>query len=648
MKRRALRLGLVAAPIACMMHCSGPVERAAPGEASRPGAPRLEVIVGRPDEPIVLRGPEGVGVSMTLVGARGPTWSQASPLGGGVRFVRHEGAFEDFVEVAARPARARLSYELGLDGVAAVRAIEGVVELLDSRGAPRLRMAPPRMRTRAGDERPVAAELAGCTVERDARPPWGRPHPAPGASTCTLHLSWEARDDEYPLWVDPAWVAGPNMVALRSLHRAVRLDDGRVLVVGGQKSPDPGAELYDPATSSWATVAGAARHGVFATATKLADGRVLVAGGTDLSTHVRFENLDVYDPKAGAFAAVTPFVAGRAGHSATLMQDGRVLFVGGFVTLDVTKEVLAYEPDVGLRSAPPLPGPRGHHAAALLPDGRVLVTGGETCCDSMPFAPLASSLLFDPKGGGWTAGPPLLEARYDHTLDRLADGTLVVAGGSTEVFDKGQLASVEAIDPGLSAWGSVGFFAVPRSSHRTALMPNGRLLVAGTFGPDFTATSVRLTEQVDGARRRVDPMPNLGEARSGATVTTLADGRALVAGGGGIDRGSRTSELLGTPLGAACGADECTNGFCVEGVCCASEVPCKVLADAGPAPPDASVADAGADAATIPPDTPRTSYHACSAGAPSGSRGAAPVGLAALGPLGFLLARRQRRRRRRV
>lgn len=645
---RLARLVGLLAPIACMMHCSGraPAERSeAPSTvASQARAGRLDATIGRPDEPVVLRSASGLGVSLELLGARGSAWERASPLGGGVRFARRDGVFEDYVEVATPPARARLSYALGLVGVAAIRELEGVVELLDAGGAPRLRMAPPRLVTRDGAERAVAATIEGCTVDRDPAPPWGRPHAAPGAQTCSLHLSWEARADDYPLWVDPAWIAGPNMVALRSFHHAARLDDGRVLVVGGERSPDPSAELYDPATDTWATVAGASRHGVFLSLTKLADGRIVAAGGTDLTTDVRSRAIDLFDPKTGVFTAQAPFAVGRAGHSATLLRDGRVLFVGGFVTLDVTKEVLTYEPEGGLRAGPPLPAPRGHHGAVRLPDDRVLVAGGETCCDTLPFAPLASSVIFDPGAGSWSTGPSLLEPRYDCSADLLPDGTVIVAGGSTQFYEKGQLATVESLAPGQSSWSALGSFAVPRSSHRTALMPSGRLLVAGTFGPDFTATSVRLTERIDGTRRSVSPLPSLAEARSGATVTTLADGRALVTGGGAIDRGSRTTEVLGTPLGAACGPEDCANGYCVEGVCCPSEASCKG-SDAGA--PDASVSasDAGADASPAASEGDRTSYHACALGpVPASSKDRLALGAT----IALALAWWRRRRRPRV
>ena len=49
------------------------------------------------------------------------------------------------------------------------------------------------------------------------------------------------------------WIATGSMGTPRSGHTAVRLLDGRVLVVGGADSDenDTSAELYDPDTGTW-------------------------------------------------------------------------------------------------------------------------------------------------------------------------------------------------------------------------------------------------------------------------------------------------------------------------------------------------------------------------------------------------------------
>ena len=88
----------------------------------------------------------------------------------------------------------------------------------------------------------------------------------------------------------PAWKYTGSMAYARRLHTATLLPDGKVLVTGGsQGSEDPNstsknpayaAEMWDPATGTWSTMASntvlRAYHSI---ALLLPDGRVLSAGG---------------------------------------------------------------------------------------------------------------------------------------------------------------------------------------------------------------------------------------------------------------------------------------------------------------------------------------------------------------------------------
>lgn len=86
---------------------------------------------------------------------------------------------------------------------------------------------------------------------------------------------------------EPAWRYTTSMVAARRNVDAVLLPDGTVLVVGGNgsgnfTSPVLAAELFDPVTESWTTLAAQeAPRGYHSTALLLPDGRVLSAGQTN-------------------------------------------------------------------------------------------------------------------------------------------------------------------------------------------------------------------------------------------------------------------------------------------------------------------------------------------------------------------------------
>src|SRR5438105_4882481 len=112
-------------------------------------------------------------------------------------------------------------------------------------------------------------------------------------------------------------------------HTATLLPDGKVLVAGGSDASGSlsSAEIFDPAKASAgfrvvpATMGAArARH----TATVLNDGKVLIAGGDDAGT------AEIFDPATETFSSVLMAMAApRIGHTATLFSDDSVLLAGG-------------------------------------------------------------------------------------------------------------------------------------------------------------------------------------------------------------------------------------------------------------------------------------------------------------------------------
>jgi len=115
-------------------------------------------------------------------------------------------------------------------------------------------------------------------------------------------------------------------------HTATLLEDGSVLVVGGQKSLSgklDNAEIFNSSTPSWSSAGTMAeKRGAGHTATLLEDGRVLVTGDSDEAL------AELYDPSTGQWSSTGVMVKARNWASATLLEDGRVLVAGG---LDATK-----------------------------------------------------------------------------------------------------------------------------------------------------------------------------------------------------------------------------------------------------------------------------------------------------------------------
>lgn len=145
----------------------------------------------------------------------------------------------------------------------------------------------------------------------------------------------EAAELYKPLIEEMAPLAQPAMKVPRYDHRAVRLPDGSVLIVGGRNASGPVRTLELFSLESGFQVQGELplSAGVTeSTVTLLPDGRVLLAGGRDVNGAVTDAAFIVrLDPIGGGLDVVTTdrLSIPRAGHQATVLCDGTVMVVGG-------------------------------------------------------------------------------------------------------------------------------------------------------------------------------------------------------------------------------------------------------------------------------------------------------------------------------
>lgn len=163
-------------------------------------------------------------------------------------------------------------------------------------------------------------------------------------------------------------------------YRSLRLQDGRVLVLGGEADLEinsAAVTLFNPLTRSWETKASAFQNGTAFTATLLPQGLVLVTGGkyADIPTQYARQTR-WYDPVLDVWTPTGDLATARSGHTATLMPDGSVMVIGG-VPESASRSIERLVPgsstwvSVGL-----LINGRVGHTATLLPNGSVLVVGG--------------------------------------------------------------------------------------------------------------------------------------------------------------------------------------------------------------------------------------------------------------------------------
>jgi len=117
-------------------------------------------------------------------------------------------------------------------------------------------------------------------------------------------------------------------------HTSTVLPGGNVLIAGGFENFDgtvvlASAELYDAAGASSTLTGTMATARAGHTATLLNDGEVLIAGGEDASQN-SLNSAEIYDPATGKFTVTGNLHLARVFHTATLLSSGKVLIAGGY------------------------------------------------------------------------------------------------------------------------------------------------------------------------------------------------------------------------------------------------------------------------------------------------------------------------------
>jgi hypothetical protein len=283
------------------------------------------------------------------------------------------------------------------------------------------------------------------------------------------------------------------------------LPGGKVLITGGIADTFAAlssAELYNPATGTWANTTPMNAAGTGLSATPLPGGSVLVAGfgGTTPA--------EVYNPAKATWTNTGPPAVSQGGFvTATLLQNGQVLVAGGG-----TAAAQLYNPATNAWTATgSMNAARQDPAAALLPNGDVLVTGGAAPNGGNS---LASAELYDPASGKWTTTGSMTDARFGATATALPDGTVLAAGGCSSCGNQPALSSAEFFSNGV--WFPVHSMTQPRVFQTATALPGGSVLVAGG-GPTFYAAAAGTAEVFTPALMSVNPAS--GPAGTKVTVT---------------------------------------------------------------------------------------------------------------------------------
>ena len=151
----------------------------------------------------------------------------------------------------------------------------------------------------------------------------------------------------------------------RAYAAAAPLPNGEVLISGGEATfnDDPAqpvqfwntAEIYDPSSGSFsaggAMTTARTRH----FAETMSNGQILIAGGlTSVASANATASAEIYDPATGSFAAVPPMQASRSFTAAAVLINGQVLVAGGLDSGTVLSaaEIYTPTPSMARKSSP--------------------------------------------------------------------------------------------------------------------------------------------------------------------------------------------------------------------------------------------------------------------------------------------------------
>ena len=253
----------------------------------------------------------------------------------------------------------------------------------------------------------------------------------------------------------------------------------------------------------------------------------------------------------GSWSSASPPPSPAIGSAAVGLPGGRVVILGGFQlqTGEPLAQTLLFDPRTDRwANGAPIPEPRRNDSIVVLHTGDVLVIGGQgSHVQGSNPATLATTWLYHLATDSWSRTGSLRTARFGAQAAVLSDGRVLLVGGSVlrsqpVALPNGgsdpyqSIASAEIFDPRSGEWSPAGGLKVMRDAFPLVALADGRALVAGGCAPPETGgdalASAEVFDPVRGGWALTAPMP---DARCAASAVQLADGRALVVGGGVLE-----------------------------------------------------------------------------------------------------------------
>jgi hypothetical protein len=249
----------------------------------------------------------------------------------------------------------------------------------------------------------------------------------------------------------------------------------------------------------------------------------LIAGGYDGNY---LSSTEIFDPQTESFTAGSDMTVPRMGHTTTVLNNGKILFAGGVGTgWTFLESAEVYDIDSKYFSLTgSMKYARESHTATFLTDGTVLITGGHKGRRAT-IKIYSSAEIYNPSTGQFIETGSMNIIRHKHDAILLADGTVLITGGSDERDYDGVYKSSEIYHPDLRIFKTASNMKSPRFKHygTSVLLPNGNVLISGgTVPAEIFHVVKNQFEIVEG---------NLKGKRYFSSATLLQNKNVLITGG---------------------------------------------------------------------------------------------------------------------
>jgi hypothetical protein len=312
-------------------------------------------------------------------------------------------------------------------------------------------------------------------------------------------------------------IATGNLTTPRFDHTATLLPNGKVLIAAGMERngvPYKTAELFDPQSNRFGSIGETKlNHGWGSVAVLLETGKVLLAGGSNTRS-VPLDGAELYDPATNTFSLTASMRSRRDGALAVRLRNGNVLIIGGEegATLDATTAEV-YSPEIGQFAPTGALHAKGYTTALSLNSGKVLVIGP------------SNTELYDPSTGLFSVTGPMKTPRTKFAAALLPDGKVLVAGGQVDGAWGETVSVTEIYDPATGSFSAGPAMTYKRFKLKQSVvtLKSGRVLIGGgadqpeVYDPGSKSFLVTSGTRLDGFLF--------------STATLLSDGRVLLVGG---------------------------------------------------------------------------------------------------------------------